>query len=165
MRSCLLHLSTFPKDHKIKKDILVWRWIAEGFITEKQGFTLEQIAESYFYEFINRSLVQSIPFSHGIYGIDEQCQLHDIVLNFLISRSAKEIFLTVLDDQGLPSLGQRIHRLSIWDNPEHALAVSQGTMNLSHLRSISICMLEARRCLLFWTYLFFECYICRDMMI
>jgi len=92
MRNCLLHLSTFPEDHEIYKDILVWRWIAEGFITEKQGFTLEQVAESYFYELINRNLIQPITLvpRYGMNAVEEGCRVHDIVLNFLISRSAEE---------------------------------------------------------------------------
>ncbi|CAD6216868.1 unnamed protein product [Miscanthus lutarioriparius] len=141
MRNCLLHLSTFPEDHEIYKDILLWRWIAEGFVTEKQGFTLEQVAESYFYEFINRSLIQPITLvpRFGMYTVEEGCRVHDIVLNFLISRSAEENFVTMLDGQGIPSSNQRIRRLSVWYNSIHAQAVSRGTMNLSHLRSISIC--------------------------
>ncbi|XP_066391347.1 disease resistance protein RGA5-like [Miscanthus floridulus] len=140
MRNCLLYLSTFPEDHMIYKDILVWRWIAEGFIAEKQGFTLEQVAESYFYEFVNRSLVQPITLRSRYETRGEGgCRVHDIVLNFLISRSTEENFLTMLYGQGVPSSDQRIRRLSVWDNPEHALAVSRETMNLSHLRSVSIC--------------------------
>ncbi|CAN6219737.1 unnamed protein product [Urochloa humidicola] len=102
MRNCLLHLSTFPEDHQIYKDILVWRWIAEGFITEKQGYTLEQVAESYFYEFINRNLIQPITLvpRYGMYEVEEGCQVHDIILNFLISRSDEENFITILDSQG-----------------------------------------------------------------
>ena len=140
MRNCLLYLSTFPEDHMIYKDSLVRRWIAEGFITEKQGFTLEQVAESYFYEFVNRSLVQPITLRSRYETRSEGgCRVHDIVLNFLISRSAEENFLTMLYGEGVPSSDQRIRRLSVWDNPEHALAVSRATMNLSHLRSVSIC--------------------------
>ncbi|CAD6222811.1 unnamed protein product [Miscanthus lutarioriparius] len=140
MRNCLLYLSTFPEDYMISKDILVSRWIAEGFITKKEGFTLKQVAESYFYEFINRSLVRrvtSIP-RYQMHG-EEGCLVHDIVLNFLLSRSAEENFLTMLDGQGLPSSDQRIRRLSLWKNPGYALQISRGDMNLSHLRSFSIC--------------------------
>jgi len=144
MRNCLLHLGTFPEGHEIYKDILLWRWIAEGFVTEKQGFTLEQVAESYFYEFINRSLIQPITLvpRFGVYAVEEGCRVHDIVLNFLISRSAEENFVTMLDGQGIPSSNQRIRRLSIKDNPEHELAISRGTVDLSHLRSVSICNVE-----------------------
>ena len=125
----------------ISKDILVSRWIAEGFITKKEGFTLKQVAESYFYEFINRSLVRcvtSIP-RYEMHGGEEGCLVHDIVLNFLLSRSAEENFLTMLDGQGLPSSDQRIRRLSLWKNPGYALQISRGDMNLSHLHSFSIC--------------------------
>ncbi|CAN6212543.1 unnamed protein product [Urochloa humidicola] len=137
MRNCLLHLSTFPEDHEIYKDILVWRWIAEGFITEKQGYTLQQVAESYFYEFINRNLIQPITLvpRYGMYAVEEGCRVHDIILNFLISRSAEENFVTVLDSQGLPSSDRRIRRL----RSIHAVELFRGTMNLSHLRSITIC--------------------------
>ncbi|CAN6200051.1 unnamed protein product [Urochloa humidicola] len=141
MRNCLLHLSTFPEDHQIYKDILVWRWIAEGFITEKQGYPLEQVAESYFYEFINRNLIQPITLvpRYGMYEVEEGCQVHDIILNFLISRSDEENFITILDSQGFPSSDRRIRRLSVWYDPLHAVAVFRGNMNLSHLRSLSIC--------------------------
>ncbi|CAL5061315.1 unnamed protein product [Urochloa decumbens] len=141
MRNCLLHLCTFPEDHEIYKDILVWRWVAEGFITEKQGYTLQQVGESYFYEFINRNLIQPITLvpRYGMCEVEEGCRVHDIILNFLISRSAEENFVTVLDSQGLPSSDRRVRRLSVWSNPIHVVAVFRGTMNLSHLRSINIC--------------------------
>ncbi|BAF27938.2 Os11g0238700 [Oryza sativa Japonica Group] len=135
MKSCLLHLGTFPEDHKIGKDVLVWRWIAEGFITKKQGFTLQEVAESYFYELINRSLVQHIQIMPN--G-EDGCRVHDIVLNFIIHQSTEENFLTKLDCQDHPSSRKRIRRLLVGNKEEYTRAKSQGTMNSSNLRSINI---------------------------
>uniref|UniRef100_A0A0D9XQN1 AAA+ ATPase domain-containing protein n=1 Tax=Leersia perrieri TaxID=77586 RepID=A0A0D9XQN1_9ORYZ len=141
MKNCFLYLSTFPEDHDIGKDILVWKWIAEGFIVAKKGFTLEEIAESYFHELINRSLVQPVNMVHGV-G-EQGCRVHDIVLNFIVSRSAEENFLTVLDGQELPSSKARIRRLSVWNKQQFSGLISQGIMKLPHIRAISICYVDS----------------------
>ncbi|BAF27936.2 disease resistance protein RGA5-like [Oryza sativa Japonica Group] len=140
MKNCFLYLSTFPEDHEIRKDILVWKWIAEGFIITKQGFTLEEVAESYFYELINRSLVQPVNMVHG--AIEQGCKVHDIVLNFIISRSVEDNFLTMVDGQELPSPKSRIRRLSVWNKQEFPRFISKGSMNLPYIRAISICHID-----------------------
>ena len=56
LKTCLLYLSLFPEDYEIKRDQLVRRWIAQGFITIEGGHDMEEIGECYFNDLINRSI-------------------------------------------------------------------------------------------------------------
>ena len=58
-------LSIFPKDYKIQRDGLIWRWIAEGFIySANEKLAQFELGEIYFNELVNRSMIQPV----GIYG-------------------------------------------------------------------------------------------------
>ncbi|CAO2148858.1 unnamed protein product [Urochloa humidicola] len=112
LRTCLLYLSAFPEDSVIRKDELIWKWIAEGFVQEKQGKSLFDQGERYFIDLMNRSMIQVVQ-SHeeGIYG----CLVHDIVLDFLRYMSCEENFFTILDnDRGtLPQQQSKVRRLTL----------------------------------------------------
>ncbi|KAL7188014.1 hypothetical protein ACSBR1_037954 [Camellia fascicularis] len=59
LKSCLLYLSSFPEDHLIDWMSSIQLWIAEGFVEVKEfGKTLEEVAEAYLYQFLDRSLIQ-----------------------------------------------------------------------------------------------------------
>uniref|UniRef100_A0A0E0BR81 AAA+ ATPase domain-containing protein n=1 Tax=Oryza glumipatula TaxID=40148 RepID=A0A0E0BR81_9ORYZ len=131
LKTCLLYLSVFPEDYKIDRDELIWRWIAEGFITEVKGQTLDQVGGSYFNELINRNMIQPIDIKYD--GTANACRVHDMVLNLIISISSEENFLTVVDEQGYKYLGNKIRRLSFQSNSvENDVNVVQKIMdNLS----------------------------------
>ncbi|WVZ91899.1 hypothetical protein U9M48_038012 [Paspalum notatum var. saurae] len=57
LKSCFLYLSTFPEDYNISRRRLVQRWIAEGYSSEVRGKSQEEIADSYFMDLIDRSMI------------------------------------------------------------------------------------------------------------
>jgi hypothetical protein len=58
LKQCFLYCALYPKGHAIDCDDLVRLWVAEGFVEEKQGQLLEDIAGEYYYELINHNLLQ-----------------------------------------------------------------------------------------------------------
>ena len=54
----LLLFGMFLEDYHINCASLIQLWIAEGFVKEMQGITLEEVAEGYLNQLIHRSLVQ-----------------------------------------------------------------------------------------------------------
>ncbi|VAI51787.1 unnamed protein product [Triticum turgidum subsp. durum] len=112
LKSCLLCLSTFPEDSVIRKKVLINRWIAERLIHTEAGYsTTYEFGERCFNELINRSLIQ--PLKMGNYDRVKSCRLHDTILDFIISKSVEENFVTLV---GVPSLSvgtqSKVRRLS-----------------------------------------------------
>ncbi|KAF2912508.1 hypothetical protein DAI22_10g016400 [Oryza sativa Japonica Group] len=134
LKTCLLYLSIFPEDCIIERNMVVWRWIAEGFISEDCGQKLEDVAESYFYELINKSLVQ--PVDIGFDGKARACRVHDIMLQFISSKATEENFVTLLGGQTRKTNSHHyVRRLSIQDTNNH-LSTLLANKNLCHVRSL-----------------------------
>uniref|UniRef100_A0A0E0A5H3 AAA+ ATPase domain-containing protein n=1 Tax=Oryza glumipatula TaxID=40148 RepID=A0A0E0A5H3_9ORYZ len=101
VRNCLLYLSAFPEDCEIEKDHLISRWIAEGFINANPGESLYKAGLRYFNVLMNRSLIQPW-YEH--YGEVLTCRVHDVILNFIVSKSVEENSMTLLDTSDLVPL-------------------------------------------------------------
>jgi hypothetical protein len=103
LKTCLLYLSIFPEDHVIEKDMLVWRWVAEGFVHEEQGESLFQVGERYLHELISRSMIE--PVENEDTNMRD-CRVHNMVIDLIRSMGKQENFVTVLErydhDQHLP---------------------------------------------------------------
>jgi disease resistance protein RPM1 len=96
LRTCLLYLSVLPEDYFIEKSTLVWMWLAEGFVREKQGMSSSfEIGEGYFNEHVNRSMIQLVEVEGDYERIVCGCQVHDIVLDLIRSISTEENFVTM----------------------------------------------------------------------
>ncbi|XP_059629502.1 disease resistance protein RPM1-like [Cornus florida] len=70
LKPCFLYFGILPEDYSIRHGRLIRLWIAEGFVKEDRGKTLEEIAEENLKELIHRSLVQ---ISRG-YTVDQKVQ-------------------------------------------------------------------------------------------
>lgn len=139
LQSCLLYLSIFREDYEIRKERLILRWIAEGFIHEENGFTQYEVGERRFNELINKSLIQ--PRTSKRSGTLISCRVHDTILEFIVSKAMEENFITLF---GFPNITndprRKIRRLSLQDRNE----VGDGSVGLwenmiySHARAVSV---------------------------
>ncbi|XBI79174.1 hypothetical protein VPH35_088709 [Triticum aestivum] len=136
LKTCLLYLSIFPEDYVIKRDRLVRRWIAEGFIIVEGGQDLEEVGEGYFSDLINRSLIEPVEIQYD--GRADACRVHDMILDLIISKSIEENFVTLSGDSKHNSLPyDKVHRLSLnYHAQEHTMVPSN--MVVSHVRSLTI---------------------------
>ncbi|KAM3317510.1 hypothetical protein ACQJBY_035295 [Aegilops geniculata] len=92
LRPCLLYLGMYPEDREIPRDDLVRQWVAEGFVCSLHGEDLDDVAESYFNELVNRSLIQPVATEHGKVL---SCRVHDMMLDLILSKSREDNFISV----------------------------------------------------------------------
>ncbi|KAK1320177.1 Disease resistance protein RPM1 [Acorus calamus] len=112
LKNCFLYCSIFPEDQVIKRKTLIRLWIAEGFVQERRGNTLEDVAEDYFNELVFRSMLQATKTND--FGWVKSCRMHDLMRELAKSISEKENFCVAYDgDHGDWAGDKRTRRLSI----------------------------------------------------
>jgi disease resistance protein RPM1 len=92
LKSCFLYFGMFPEDFSIEHGRIIRLWVAEGFVEEKPGMTLEDVGEEYFIELVRRSLVQVDEVFHGV---PLTCHVHDMVRDVILSKSEELSFCHV----------------------------------------------------------------------
>ncbi|VAI63698.1 unnamed protein product [Triticum turgidum subsp. durum] len=138
LKTCLLYLSMYLEDSTIAKEGLIRRWIAEGFIHREGRYTTYELGERCFNELLNRGLIQ--PGKTNIYGEVMSCRVHDTLLDFIISKSIEENFVTLL---GVPILkignqSKGIRRLCLQGAVEGNSTILTAGLVLSHVRSFTM---------------------------
>jgi disease resistance protein RPM1 len=121
----------------IERENLVRRWIAESLISEERGLSKQEVAENHFYELINKSMVQ--PVDVGYDGKVRACQVHDMMLELILSKSIEDNFISVVG-HGQTDLVNRdgsIRRLSV-QHIDHELVSVLENQDLSHVRSLTV---------------------------
>ncbi|XP_050377405.1 disease resistance protein RPM1-like [Argentina anserina] len=131
LKSCFLYLSIFPEGHLIARMRLIRLWVAEGFIEAKEGRTLEEVADDYLHELLNRSLMQVATTTPD--GRVKTCRIHDLLREIIISKSRDQNFTTIVKEKSVPAQwSDKIRRLSIHDT----LQTVRPNRSVSQLRSL-----------------------------
>ncbi|KAM0031948.1 putative P-loop containing nucleoside triphosphate hydrolase, leucine-rich repeat domain superfamily [Helianthus debilis subsp. tardiflorus] len=101
LRECFLYLGGFPVDYKFHVQRLIWLWVAEGFIQEDGSRRLEDIAEGYLIDLIDRNLlIVDCRKSNG--GV-KVCKVHHLVRELCLKKTNEERFLLKIKRQKLYS--------------------------------------------------------------
>ena len=110
LKSCFLYLGMYPEDYSINCVRLIRQWIAEGFVKEIEGKTLEEVAREYLIELIHRSLVQvsEVNFDKKV----RRCRLHDLLREIILQKMKDLSFCHVLSLQE-SSFEEQTRRMSV----------------------------------------------------
>ncbi|XP_062096563.1 disease resistance protein RPM1-like isoform X1 [Humulus lupulus] len=130
LKHCFMYLSLFPEDYSIKLNVLIRLWIAEGFVEEIEGRTLEEVANGCFNELLNRSLVQ-VNERYKDRRI-KSCRVHDILRETMLLKSKDQGFAVITNKESNKSLPERVRRLSVHEGTN---IDASGEKQLSQLRS------------------------------
>ncbi|OEL36640.1 Disease resistance protein RPM1 [Dichanthelium oligosanthes] len=88
LKRCFLYCSIYPEDFFIKRKILIRMWMAEGYVEGKKHATMEDVADDYLNQLVQRSLLQAV--MKNEFGRAKRFQIHDLIRELIVSRSAKE---------------------------------------------------------------------------
>ncbi|GJN07353.1 hypothetical protein PR202_ga25177 [Eleusine coracana subsp. coracana] len=111
LKNCFLHCALFPEDYEMNRKRLIRHWIAAGFIIVQKGNqALEEVAEGYLNELVNRSLLQVV--ERNEFGRVRRCRMHDIVRHLALDKAENEGFGIIYEDSTTFPVGVT-RRLSI----------------------------------------------------
>ncbi|GMN30900.1 hypothetical protein TIFTF001_041519, partial [Ficus carica] len=99
-------------DSLIPYDKLFKLWIAEGFVQEQRGKTLEKVAEEYLNELIDRNLVQAF---EGFYGLEKCCRVQSLMHEISRHKADEFSFCHIRDDNNSSCQGKS-RRLAIYND-------------------------------------------------
>ncbi|KAL2465045.1 putative disease resistance RPP8-like protein 4 [Abeliophyllum distichum] len=115
LKWCFLYMGIFPEDYNIHVSKLVKLWVAEGIVKPVGSKLLEDVAEEYFLDLVERELI--LIHKKKSNGKIKTCRIHDFVRDLCVREAQKEKFFHVTNGS-LRDIqeGSSIHRVSIHRN-------------------------------------------------
>nr|GMD71810.1 disease resistance protein RPM1-like [Ipomoea batatas] len=124
LKPCLLYMSIYPENHLIEHNTLIRLWIAEGFVKEREGRTLEEVAEGYLNELINRSLIHAIQSNDD--GSLKLGHIHDFYREIAVSKSRDHNFVSTVNEH-----------ITTWPNKVRCLSIHGTFGNVQNKRYVA----------------------------
>ncbi|KAJ9681495.1 hypothetical protein PVL29_020390 [Vitis rotundifolia] len=109
LKPCFLYCGVFPEGSEIKASKLIRLWVAEGFVQKRGKETLEDIAEDYLCELIQRSMIQVA--DTRVDGRVKSCRIHDLLRDLAISEAKEEKLFEVDENIDVDVLPTSVRRL------------------------------------------------------
>ncbi|KAL8516748.1 hypothetical protein ACS0TY_015132 [Phlomoides rotata] len=112
LKSCFLYMGVFPEDNNIRVSHVVKLWVAEGILKPIEGKSLEEVAEEYVKELIDRNLI--LIRKLGWNGKAKECKIHDLLRDLCLREAQKQRKLDI------PRGRNTERRIRIHENTEDA---------------------------------------------
>ncbi|XP_058210477.1 putative late blight resistance protein homolog R1A-3 isoform X3 [Rhododendron vialii] len=96
LKACFLYIGGFDEDREIPVCDLIWLWIAEGFIQQSEGKSLEEMAKDYLLDLIDRSLI--IVARKNPLGRIKACRIHDLLRELCLKKVEEDNFLVKINE-------------------------------------------------------------------
>ncbi|KAM7497603.1 hypothetical protein LguiA_022017 [Lonicera macranthoides] len=136
LKPCFLYLAAFLEDREIPVRKLILLWVSEGFIRQSGSKRLEDVAEDYLMDLINRSLV--IVSKKGSTGRIKSCIMHDLLRELCSRKFKEENFMQQLykyDENSTPTspITKMPGRVSIYSAPSPSSSLMPFSSNATSL--------------------------------
>ncbi|KAM3372939.1 hypothetical protein ACQJBY_019723 [Aegilops geniculata] len=137
LKNCFLYCALFPEDHMIHRKRLIRMWVAEGFIEQRGTCSLEDVAEGYLTELVQRSMLHVV--ERNSFNRIRCVRMHDLVRELAIFQSKRESFGTTYDDShGVMQVDSDSRRLSVLQcKSDFQSSIGQGRLRTFITFSIS----------------------------
>ncbi|KAI5409152.1 hypothetical protein KIW84_054817, partial [Lathyrus oleraceus] len=134
LKSCLLYFAIYPVDYVVRSKTVIHHWIAEGFVKEERGKTLEEVAEGYLTELIHRNLVQVSSLRYD--GKVKCCRVHDLIRDMILEINENLNFCKHISVDGQSNLSGIVRRLLVTTELRTGLDDLNLHIERLHVRSL-----------------------------
>uniref|UniRef100_K3ZL41 Uncharacterized protein n=1 Tax=Setaria italica TaxID=4555 RepID=K3ZL41_SETIT len=135
VRTCLLYLGMFPNDRPLRKNVIIRRWLAEGY-ARSEDITLSEhsVANGNFKTFIDRNIIQPVKISKS--AEVKSCKTHGIMHEFLLHRSMCEKFIMCSHAPRDKIVRHLFVHGDVCNNKSSTMTTN---VDLSRVRSLTVC--------------------------
>ncbi|KAK9281597.1 hypothetical protein L1049_004500 [Liquidambar formosana] len=98
LKPCFIYFGLFPEDYEIYTRRLIALWIAEGLVQHRDNEPLEDVAEDYIDELIDRSMIQVA--RRRLDDKIKTCRMHDLLRDLALKKAKEANFLHVSENVG-----------------------------------------------------------------